>query len=1320
MRIVSTIVGVVCVCWTTIALAADWPTYLHDYDRVGATDENVAPPFTLRWVYRSPAPPRSAWSGPRSEPFEGIVMRARVEFDDALHVAIVGDRVFFGSPVDHQMRCVDAATGKTHWRFFTEGPIRLAPSIVDGKVYFGSDDGCVYCLAADDGKLNWKLRVAPHDERLLARGEMASRWPVRTGVLVDKGVAYFGAGIFPHETVYLAAADALTGKLLWRNDSISQQDAGRNDLSPQGYLLCNDDLLFVPSGRTLPVAIRRDNGQYAFDRDFGWRNTAGGEVGGAKALLADGQLFASGSHHFLALDQKTGAAGHSWVIGRQMAIAGDRAFIANGSQILGVDRAKHEAASVEKQKLYLQRQKVRRDKTKLAALEAKMAEVARGGVLWSYDSPCEDALVSAGNVVLAGGENQVLALDAETGKLLWEQKVEGRARGIAVANGSIVVSTDQGLVYRFSDAADKSPASEPARFPASRDSQPIAKDELSEMYAKAAGEIVARTGVKQGFCLVVGSERGRLIHELARRTDLDIWAVEPDAEKVAAARDALDRAGLYGARVRILQADPARMPLPNYFANLVVSDTLLLTGKLPCETADLGRHVKPLGGVVCLGAPDGSPAAKTGLKADDSVEQLKRTYARDEAQIASEGRWATLVRGKLPGAGEWSHQYGNVANTAMADDQRLKGGLGVLWYGDPGPSMMVNRHDAAAAPLSTGGRMYIQGTDKIVCHDAYNGRFLWEYADPGALRTGVFNNNETSNLAATDDYLFVAERDTCTMLDAATGKVLARFQVPDSPDGIPRQWGYIAWHNGLLYGTSTIHTDLAESLRRRGRVVASDTDAVFAFDPKSEKPAWIHRGQNIMHVTIAIGDGRLYFVDSSISQQEREQMLAEDKTELAKLTGEAAEKAAAALKQRDLRKAIALDAKTGRQLWERPIDVTNTTKVSSGGGNLSLMFHAGRLVVTGANANGHYWRQFLKGDFSRRRILVLDAATGQKLWAKDANYMNRPLVIGGEIYAEPWAFDLETGKEKTRRNPLTGEETVWRFSRPGHHCGVITATPNMMFFRSGFIGYYDLYDDSGTRHFAGQRLGCWINAIPGNGLLMIPEASAGCVCLFSIASTVVLEPREDRESWGIYSATGAATPVRHMAINLGAPGDRRAPGGTIWFGYPRPKTVGRLEFVFKLKTDFEKEGDWYDRNAENLEIAGSDIPWVYASGARGLKRLEIPLVGKDDRPGRYTVKLYFADLDKSDLTGGDANAKSTAQPEPGGRAFDVRLQGKSVAENLDVAELAGGEHKPLVRQFTGINVDGSLLIQLVPRHENPTGDQLPTLSGVEVIREDAE
>src|SRR5688572_28134181 len=86
--------------------AADWPTYLHDNTRVGVTDQPLQFPLSLQWQYRSAAPTESAWEGPRSEPIEGIVMKHRVRFDDAHHVSVVSDRVYFGSSVDHQVRCV--------------------------------------------------------------------------------------------------------------------------------------------------------------------------------------------------------------------------------------------------------------------------------------------------------------------------------------------------------------------------------------------------------------------------------------------------------------------------------------------------------------------------------------------------------------------------------------------------------------------------------------------------------------------------------------------------------------------------------------------------------------------------------------------------------------------------------------------------------------------------------------------------------------------------------------------------------------------------------------------------------------------------------------------------------------------------------------------------------------------------------------------------------------------------------------------------------------------------------------------------------------
>lgn len=1283
-------------------LAADWTTYLNGNARVGTTSEILATDLQPAWVRSTPVPLELAWEGPREDPIEGLVMKHRVAYDEALHPVAADGRVYFGSSVDHQLYCVDAKTGRTVWTFFTEGPIRLAPTLHAGRVYFGSDDGCVYCLDGKTGRQIWTVRVAARDERLLARGHMISRWPVRTGVLIDDGVAYFGAGIFPHENVYLCAADADTGKIIWKNDHISQQDAGRNDLSPQGYLLANQDLLFVPSGRSMPVAFDKKTGKQVFKRTFSWRTSGGGVVGGSRAVLSDGQLYSAGAHHFLALNENTGSAGFAYIPGRQITFRERMAYIANAKAVVAVDLDQHAAASVKRQELFVQRRSYRGDAKKLAEIDAQMAELARVGILWQTPFTGDAALVLTGNLVVAGGDGEVVALDIETGENVWQTKVDGKAAGIAVAGGTLLVSTSVGKIYAY--AADADVNADIGSAGALAKNSPFDRDELTPIYEAAADEIVKQTDVRQGYCLVMGSERGRLAFELAKRTKLRIYGIEPDEQKVAAARRALNDAGLYGHRVTIIRANADNTPLSNYFANLVVSDSMLLTGRLPVEAVELGRFVKPCGGIACFGTPQSVPPVVKTATGENLKDDLISMYLRDDAEVEVAGSWAILRRGKLAGAGEWSHQYGNTANTCFVPDSRVKGSLGVLWYGDPGPEKMINRHEAASAPLSTNGRFFTQGVDSVRAYDAYNGLFLWEYKNPGAIRTGVFNNYETSNLAASDDHLFVVVDDTCTVLDAATGQVVAEHKSPQSDDGVPRSWGYVAHYDGLLYGTATIRTELAASLRRRGRTIGGTTDAIFAIDPHTQQSAWTYHGKNIMHVTIAIGDGRLFFIESTISQEERDALLRQDKSALKELSAEEAKKKEAELKALDARIVVALDAKTGKELWRQPVDVTFCSGVSAGGGNLALMYENDHVLICGANANGHYWRQFLSGEFSKRRLVVLNAQSGEKIWSKDADYMNRPAINDGFVYAEPWAFDLTSGEEKTRQHPITGEETKWRFSRPGHHCGVITGTPNMMFFRSGFIGYYDLYSDSGTSHFAGQRLGCWVNAIPGNGLVMIPEASAGCVCLFSITSTVVLEPREDRNaSWGIYSAVGPQTPVKKLAVNLGAPGDRRDAQGTLWLGFPRPQTVGRLEYVFDIQPKHAGVSQpWYDNNADTIEIKDTETDWIYASGARGLLRCELPLLGEKDEPAEYTVKLHFADLDNS---------------RPGQRLFDIKLQGVTVASDIDTVKETGGSQIALVKRFTAIPVDRNLVIELVPKSDSPDTDRLPTICGIEVERE---
>jgi len=257
-----------------------------------------------------------------------------------------------------------------------------------------------------------------------------------------------------------------------------------------------------------------------------------------------------------------------------------------------------------------------------------------------------------------------------------------------------------------------------------------------------------------------------------------------------------------------------------------------------------------------------------------------------------------------------------------------------------------------------------------------------------------------------------------------------------------------------------------------------------------------------------------------------------------------------------------------------------------------------------------------------------------------------------------------------------------------------------MLFRSYTLGWYDLKGDFGTQHFGGLRTSCWINFVPANGVLMVPEGGAGCMCPFPTSCTVVFNNSDENRSWGYFSAAGAVTPVRHLALNLGAPGDRRAPDGTLWLGYPRPG--GSLVLQFPAQAAFYPGGRYFCRDPLAMDVARTDTPWVFRSGMLGARRLVVPLVAKGEGAALYTVRLAFAEVED------DA---------AGQRVFDIRLQGNEVAGDLNVARDAGGPGKALVREFGGIHVDDKLAIELVAKTPSPSPAQMPVLQGVEILRE---
>ena len=1291
---------------STVTLASDWPTYRRDMARTGGTADVLNPPLVLRWVYAAMHAPEPAWSAPAKRPREGFTLRHRVNFDDAFQVAVADGRVYFGSSADNKVYALSATTGEELWSFYTGGPVRLAPTISDGRALVGSDDGFVYCLDAVTGESLWARRGGPKDERLLGNGRMISRWPIRTGVLVDKGIAYFGAGLFPHENVYLLAVRVDDGEVVWRNDVISEAQAYRDDLSPQGYLLATADRLFVPSGRALPVGVDKSTGRMLFNRQYGWRGEqAGGLIGGTYALLADNQIYTGTQEHLLTLDQNTGRAGFAWFPGRRLTVSGTMAYLATGREVLAVDRTAYAGASRRRNALEYKlkalrsqwraakgpqrsdlEEQVKRTEAELATHRKNKTQPA---IAWRAASACDAELIVSENLVVSGGQDEVTAFDREHGDLAWSAAVEGRASGLAIADERLYVSTDEGAVYCFAasrEGQDEPRAVRHARRPVA---QPYPKDEWAPLYAAAAEAIVMESGITDGYCLILGAEQGRLALELARRTRLHIIGVEEDPANVQTARAALDAAGYYGRRVVIDHGEPSPLPYSNYFANLIVSDSLLLTGQIPGEPQRLARHLKPCGGTICLGLPSGAPGQKKGLYAQKLAEQLDRLELGRCRTSKTNGLWATLERGPLAGAGRWTHQYAEPGNTACSDDQRLGGPLGLLWFGEPGPAPMVNRHNAAAAPLAVNGRLLIQGENVVMAYDSYNGIELWRRDIPGAMRTRL-KRSECGNLAASQDSLFVAVGERCLQLDTGTGQTQATFSLPSSADDRSAKWGYLAYVDGALYGSSMKQIGVS--------------DAIFALDTGSGELLWHHAGRNIVNLTIAAGDGWIFFVDSSLTPQQRQAILQQDKSHLIGLEGEAAKDAEATAKKRDARLAVALDAKTGGKLWERPVDVTDCSNIGIGGGELTAMYHNGVVVFCGANANGHYWRQFLAGEFSRRRLVALSARTGRTLWSRDANYRHRPVIVGDTVVAEPWAFDLQTGAQKMRRHPVSGLESPWQFLRPGHHCGAISACPQTLLMRSGFTAYYDLHEDSGIRHFAGQRPGCWINAIAADGLALVPEASAGCVCLFPIVCSLALEPRADHERWGIYSAGDPLFPVRHLAVNLGAPGDRRDSQGTLWLAYPRPSLPSdrrAMGLSLELQVELQDGGQYVRHSTDSAADGQNDRRWLSSSGVRGLKRCVLPLRRADDEPAEYTVRLYFAGPEEA---------------ESGGGSFDIRLQGSTVIEGFNPQQHATEAESARCLEFAHIRVEDNLDIAFVASDRTQTSSVLaPVLSGVEVL-----
>ncbi len=1329
------------------APAADWPMWRFDANRSAASPHGLPGNLQLHWT-REYAPRVQVWDDPLNHDL--------MQYDRVFEPVVADGRMFLGFNDSDKLVALDTKTGAELWRFYTEGPLRLPPAVSEGRVYATSDDGFLYCVNAADGALIWKFRGGPSAQKVIGNKRVVSAWPARGGCVVRDGNVYFAASIWPFMGTFIYALDAKDGSVKWVNDGTSAQFIKQPHnapafagVAPQGAFVATADLLLVPGGRSVPAAFDRKSGE------FRWFHIAEGGKGNG------GSFVAANEREFFVHTRDRGARAYELATGEQTSATLDEPVLAP-DHIYTASDASHRKADWEAAKAAVARAtrdiakargilnnpenaqakaKAKRDLASATKrLNSAKRAVAESKAAWDqgWQGPViqemnperkvlrEFNLAAGGDMIRAGSrlysadDDSVFSINlkavakrnpAAPDKPEWSRPAKSIARLLAADDRLFAVTLD-GRILCFGEGLV-----EPQVH---RDTKPEIDREKS-----AADPALADSDEKEGRALFFGVDDADRLKGLLENSSLVIDVVNPFPSQAAKLQDRLDReTGAYGTRIAVHAGDPVSFKAPPWFARLVLIDRKL-AGSLSDEATlkAAWRSVRPYGGVLRIEGDAGqvSVIAATARKAGLANAEIE----------AGSGRILIRKVGALPGASDWTHLYGNVANTVKSDDNLVKPPLGLLWFGGSSNLDVLPRHGHGPSEQVVGGRLFIEGMSSVSARDVYTGEPLWKREFPDLGNYGVYFNETYQdtplstaynqkhipgasgrgpNYVATADAVHLAIKDACHILDARTGKTIRVIKLPPDSDGSLRQWGYIGVYKNILlggYGFAHFNQRWAEPAKggkAKGKKNAPDyapiedlsaSRGLIAYDRKTGKELWrIDAMHSFLHNGIVAGNGRVYCLD-------RLPKSAEDLRRRRGFSNDAAYRIAA------------FDARSGKLLWEE--------KEAIFGSWLGYSEERDILLQAGAKAKDRTRDEVGEG------MTAYSGQTGAVRWSKPDVVYTGPCILhndlimtGANSYSDSaGAFSLLDGSPHLIENPLTGEREPWRLTRT-YGCNTIVASEHLLTFRSGAAGYYDLDTHSGTANLGGFKSGCTSNLIIADGVLNAPDYTRTCSCSYQNQTSLALVHMPEMEMW-TYSRIGAdaeaGESLRRVGVNFGAPGDRRSDDGTLWLDSP---SVGGESPAVEVVVD--GKADYFRRHAAML--SGPGLAWVAASGIEG--EVEISILPRtvqtadetkgsgpaakakegpaaDKKPAKaapYRVRLHFTEPE---------------QLAPGDRVFSVNLQGTTALKDFDIRRETGAARKCLVKEFHSVPIADRLTIRLARSGNSPA---LPILSGVELIRED--
>ncbi|MCT4586943.1 MAG: PQQ-binding-like beta-propeller repeat protein [Carboxylicivirga sp.] len=1104
-------------CQHPEATKDDWPQFKKDNFRSGVADIDLdLQTLDKSWTYQAEHQPEPAWYGPAKEDAyarSGPLPSMR-DYDHAYYPIIIGENLYYGSSADDAIHCLDAKTGVEKWQFTTGGPVRIAPTYYQGKLYFGSDDGYVYCIDAQSARLKWKFSAGDAKaQKVLNNGRLISFWPVRTGVIIEDGIAYFGASLLPWKQSYICALDADNGSSNEKGCYVKEVF----DMTFEGAMASTGELLIQPQGRIAPSFIKKSNGEK--------KGQLPGTGGCFVLVTPEKHIVHPKSSRAASISEYVDKETPDYLSfkgGKEMVIKGDTSFIISDHAVSAFNR-----------------------KTKKT--------------IWVRRSYEAHRILQSGNALYIGSVDTVFALSMVNGLPLWKQKVNGVVQAMAMAQNALYISTNEGSITcfkaggannsLFNQNKDKiavietiedekstdvleqnqhlllgpeiksiSPDSVLLSFQTSQASKYFLNwvmaegDTLNYTFDKGKKhqvKLVVRKGYKyayelidengksgtyeydnflnfkraavdfskcnsddttvsevlswlkstevndNGLALVLSDDESDVPLSVAKHSQLDVIVLSDDASDVKDIRKEWQTKAVYSRKLNAQEVENLeKVPVSSHLANLVWVEDASLT-----VADEVIRLVAPRGMAFV------AKADKQWLKAANDLWQV---------DLEEKPNGLLLIKHPFETEGEWTHQYGRADNSAFGGES-LWGStraedFEIQWMGRPGPRFQTDRNGRKPSPLAVNGRMFVQGNQRIAAVNVYNGAILWSKDMPGLRRMNM--HRDCSNWAADATSVYLAKADKLIRLDAKTGQMKAYYEV-DTKDS---DWGYVGLGNDLMIGSKVPHGAAYTDFHGGGgdgwydSKTGENTHKVlsyelFALSKASGQKRWAYQPQgHVINSTITIEGTTVSFIET-VTRKLTSSKRGDD----------------GIFKNISL---VRLDMSTGKVLWRHKVIH------QSGISMYSMAAGSNKIVVV----SSHDWKYM---------IYTYDGTTGKLLWEKEqpwfhgdhGAHFSRPAIAGNRLVVKPMQYQLDSG-----------EAIEFNVPKSGHGCASYALTEQAIFYRGGSVTQFN-FDTREFSRWDRLRPDCWISTIPAQGMVLSPEGGGGCSCGNWLETSMVLAPK---------------------------------------------------------------------------------------------------------------------------------------------------------------------------------------------------------------------